>query len=97
VKSVLKIQLTFNEIEYPATLLPLLGMPPYIRARFCKQVLELFFREGGTMDGIWPVRSPSGASVGAESAGVESAPAKAELEGLVAPEMFDDSFASYFK
>jgi hypothetical protein len=96
-KSVLKIQLTFNAIEYPASLLPLLDMPPSIRARFCKQVLELFFREGGARDGTWPVRTPSGVMGVGESRGQQSALAKAEPEGSIAPEMFDDSFASYFQ
>jgi hypothetical protein len=96
-KSILKIQLTFNEIEYPSSLTPLLEMSPHIRARFCKQVLELFFREGGTRDGIWPARTSTVATRVAESRDQHFVPNKAELEGSIEAETFDGSFADYFK
>ena len=54
--TILKLQLTFNEIEYPAALAPLLEMPPHYRSRFCKQVLEMFFRDAAETNGIWPPR-----------------------------------------
>lgn len=95
-KVTLKLQLTFNEIEYPAALAPLLEMPPHYRSRFCKQVLEMFFRGGGA-DGTWPV---AGGIQSVQVAGMTAPSGKTPGQDAASPlgtKMFDDSYAEYFE
>jgi hypothetical protein len=94
---VLKLQLTFNELEFPAAMAPLLCMPPHFRSRFCKQVIELYFREGGDTSGVWPTRRTVMATTESEviSAKPGGTPEKG-TQGPIDQEMFNDSFASYF-
>lgn len=95
-KATLKLQLTFNAVEYPAALTPLLEMPPHYRSRFCKQVLEMFFREGGA-DGMWPA---AGGIHSVQVAGKTATPGKIsgqDAGGPIGTKMFDDSYAEYFE
>ncbi|BCZ85200.1 hypothetical protein [Paraburkholderia terrae] len=96
---ILKLQLTFNEIEYPASLAPLLELAPHYRSRFCKQILEMYFREVAGTGGIWP--TPGGASrpvnVNANGTPASVSVPDQDAGDKIGSEMFADSFASYFK